>query len=276
MTVSFRPTKWIGQQPLWGQMVSSVSWPTLVWRGVYNVAINSHHELNFSFYVPSQEGIFLYTCIWFQIGLCHNHKHPETPWYFSVSKVTWAFKVKFVLAVFSNKIEREQEAFWMSFSGEGGRLPDLKLKLSFRVCSIHRQWPWSQSPAEWPAGTVKTVRERIPFSARRGKGAAWGEWTMPRVQGDASRAGRRECDTPAVYNQVHYVSMGLTLCGTSRARGPSVVGHKCTALKRSLHDVILVLNVKEKQHPLIAHAQIWLLKIIMPNKQTKNPNIFLE
>lgn len=62
--------------------------------------------MNFGFYVLSQEGIFLYTFIWFQIGLCHNHKHSETPWYFGVSKITWAFKIKFALAALENKIER--------------------------------------------------------------------------------------------------------------------------------------------------------------------------
>lgn len=36
---------------------------------------------------------------------------------FGVSKITWAFKMKFALAAFENKIEREQEIFWMAFSG---------------------------------------------------------------------------------------------------------------------------------------------------------------
>lgn len=38
--------------------------------------------------------IFLYTFIWFQIGLSHNHKHSETPWYFNAFKITSAFKNK--------------------------------------------------------------------------------------------------------------------------------------------------------------------------------------
>jgi hypothetical protein len=44
--------------------------------------------------VLAKGGIFLYTFIWFQIGLSHNHKHSETPWYFKAFKITWAFKNK--------------------------------------------------------------------------------------------------------------------------------------------------------------------------------------
>lgn len=36
---------------------------------------------------------------------------------FGVSKITWAFEMKFALAAFENKTEREQELFWMVFSG---------------------------------------------------------------------------------------------------------------------------------------------------------------
>lgn len=53
--------------------------PLLVLRGVYNLAIKVHHKLNFGFYAFSQGGIFLYTFIWFQIGLYRTHKHSETP-----------------------------------------------------------------------------------------------------------------------------------------------------------------------------------------------------
>lgn len=63
--------------------------------GIYNLAIKIHHKLNFSFHSLGQGGgIFLHTFIWFQIGLSHNHKHSETPWYFNAFKITWAFKNK--------------------------------------------------------------------------------------------------------------------------------------------------------------------------------------
>lgn len=63
MTVTFRPTKRTGLQPLQGQMLSHISGPTLVWKGVYNLAVETHHKLNFGSYVLSQEGVFLYTFI---------------------------------------------------------------------------------------------------------------------------------------------------------------------------------------------------------------------
>lgn len=84
-----------GQQPLKVQMVQRA--PAL--GGVHNLAIKIH-KLNFGFHALNQGGIFLYTFIWFQIGLSHNCKHSETPWCFNASKITWAFKIRFILAVF--------------------------------------------------------------------------------------------------------------------------------------------------------------------------------
>ena len=83
-----------------------------------------------------------------------------------------------------------------------------------------------------------------------------------------------ECTTSTVDYRVHCVSMGLASCRTSGARGPRVVGHKCTLLERSLHEVTRVLTVKEKWHSLTWYTQIWLLKITTPNKQT--PQHFLR
>ena len=46
------------------------------------------------------------------------------------------------------------------------------------------------------------------------------------------------------------MTMGLASCGTSEARGPRVAGHKCILLKRTFHEVTLVLTVKGKWHSL--------------------------
>lgn len=69
------------QQPPWAQMVLNISRPNPAQRSVYNLAIKIHHQLNFGFYALCQVGIFLYTFIWFQIGLGRDHKHSETPWF---------------------------------------------------------------------------------------------------------------------------------------------------------------------------------------------------
>lgn len=70
------------------------------------------------------------------------------------------------------------------------------------------------------------------------------------------------------------VRVGSASCRASGARGPRLVGCKCTLLTRSLHEVMLILTMKGKWHSLTQHAQIWLLKITVPNKQT--PRHFLR
>lgn len=46
------------------------------------------------------------------------------------------------------------------------------------------------------------------------------------------------------------MSTGLALCRASGARDLRAVGHKGTLLKTSFHEVMLILNIKGKQHSL--------------------------
>lgn len=145
------------QRPLGVQMVSNISWATLVLRGVYNLAIKIHHELNFGFYALSQGEIFLYTFIWFQIGLSHSHKHSETPWYFSASKITWAFKMRFILVVFSFGSKRRGNIldviFWV-------RRRALCLgSHEDQADSISSRWPWSQAVLNEQQGQQNSLGE---------------------------------------------------------------------------------------------------------------------
>ena len=56
----------------------------------------------------------------------------------------------------------------------------------------------------------------------------------------------------ALFTVKRAVQAGGRLCAEQPGnRGPRVVGHKCTLLKRSFHKVMLILNMKGKQHSLI-------------------------
>lgn len=97
----------------------------------------------------------------------------------------------------------------------------------------------------------RAVRESVPRLPGLGKEATRGEWATPSVKGDASYTGVREWDPATVRHYVRCASRAWLCAEQLGNRGPRVAGHKCTLLKRPFHKVMLILNMKEKQHSLI-------------------------
>lgn len=110
---------------------------------------------------------------WACAAIINIQKHLGT---YNGSKITWAFKIQFPLAAFSNNIEREQETFWTSFSGEGERLPDPETSATIQSVASAGSDPEVKVLLNEGQGTAK----------QSGRGShlrpEWGRW-QPRESG---------------------------------------------------------------------------------------------